>query len=37
MKYIPHNYQEYALNFILKRQAAAVFLECGLGKTVITF
>lgn len=36
MKYVPHSYQEYALNFILNRDASAVFLDCGLGKTVIT-
>ena len=36
MKYIPHNYQEHALEFILKEKAAGIFLDCGLGKTVIT-
>jgi len=36
MKYIPYDYQEYALKFILNRKAAGIFLDCGLGKTVIT-
>ena len=36
MKYIPYGYQKYALDFILKRPAAGIFLDCGLGKTVIT-
>ncbi len=36
MKYNPHSYQKHALDFILNRKAAALFLECGLGKTVIT-
>ncbi len=36
MKYVPHSYQEYALDFILHRDAAGIFLECGLGKTAVT-
>ncbi len=36
MKYIPYSYQEYALKFILNSKAAGIFLDCGLGKTVIT-
>ncbi len=36
MKYIPYDYQEYALDFILNQKAAGIFLDCGLGKTVIT-
>ncbi|CAI9393051.1 MULTISPECIES: DEAD/DEAH box helicase [Bacillaceae] len=36
MKYNPHKYQTYATNFILKHPIAAVFLEMGLGKSVIT-
>jgi SNF2 family DNA or RNA helicase len=36
MKYEPHEYQEYATNFILSRPIAAVLLEMGLGKSVIT-
>lgn len=31
-----HDYQDYASEFILEHSVAAVFLECGLGKTVIS-
>lgn len=36
MKYNPHEYQTYATNFILEHPVAAVLLEMGLGKSVIT-
>lgn len=36
MKYSPHEYQSYATNFILKHPISAVFLDMGLGKSVIT-
>lgn len=36
MKYKPHNYQAFATNFILEHPVAAVFLDMGLGKSVIT-
>ena len=36
MKYKPHDYQVYATNFILEHPVAAVFLDMGLGKSVIT-
>lgn len=36
MKYKPHNYQKYAMEFILAHPIAAVLLSMGLGKTVIT-
>ncbi len=36
MIYTPHEYQKYATSFILKNPVAAIFLDCGLGKTVIT-
>ncbi|QNO17900.1 DEAD/DEAH box helicase [Caproicibacterium amylolyticum] len=36
MKYEPHEYQTFATNFILKHPIAAVLLEMGLGKSVIT-
>ena len=36
MKYNPHKYQTYATKFILEHPIAAVFLEMGLGKSVIT-
>jgi len=35
MKYCPYEYQSYATNFILTHPAAAVFLDMGLGKSVI--
>ena len=36
MKYLPHAYQKRATQFILAHEAAGLFLEMGLGKTVIT-
>ena len=36
MKFIPHNYQKYAIDFILNNPVAAVLLDMGLGKSVIT-
>lgn len=36
MKYNPHEYQKYATEFILNHPVAAVLLEMGLGKSVIT-
>ncbi|KAA9590157.1 DEAD/DEAH box helicase [Listeria monocytogenes] len=36
MKYKPHEYQSYATEFILSQPISAVFLEMGLGKSVIT-
>ena len=36
MQYRPHDYQTYATNFILEHPVAAVFLQMGLGKSVIT-
>ena len=36
MKYSPYEYQSYATNFILTHPAAAVFLDMGLGKSVIS-
>lgn len=35
-EYHPHDYQVYSTDFILKHKAAGLFLEPGLGKTVIT-
>jgi len=34
--YTPHKYQTYATDFMLKNPVSAVFLDMGLGKTVIT-
>lgn len=36
MIYKPHKYQEYATEFILDHPEAAIFLDCGLGKTIIS-
>ena len=36
MKFIPHDYQQYAIDFIESHPTAAVLLDMGLGKTVIT-
>ena len=36
MNYQPHDYQKYATDFILTHPVAAVLLEMGLGKSVIT-
>ena len=36
MKYIPHDYQDYATDFILSHPVAAILLQMGLGKSVIT-
>ena len=35
MKYSPHDYQEYAINFLLENPVAAIFLDMGMGKTSI--
>jgi hypothetical protein len=31
MKFIPHEYQKYATNYLLKNPVAAIFLDMGLG------
>lgn len=36
MKFIPHEYQAYAISHIESHKEAALFLDMGLGKTVIT-
>ena len=36
MKYSPHDYQKYAINYIETHPQAAVLLDMGLGKTSIT-
>ena len=36
MKYEPHEYQRYAINYIEDHPLAAVLLDMGLGKTSIT-
>ena len=36
MQYKPHEYQQYATKFILEHPVAAILLDMGLGKSVIT-
>ena len=36
MKYQPHDYQKYATQFIIDHPVAAILLQMGLGKSVIT-
>lgn len=36
MKFIPHDYQKYAIDFIKNNKVAALLLDMGLGKTVTT-
>ena len=36
MEYKAHNYQKYAMEFILSHPIAALLLDMGLGKTIIT-
>lgn len=36
MRYVAHNYQNHAKNFILAHKVSALFLDCGLGKTITT-
>lgn len=36
MNFSPHNYQAYAIDYIEKHPVAAVLLDMGLGKTVIS-
>lgn len=36
MKYNPHNYQQFATDFILEHPISCLMLDMGLGKTIIT-
>ncbi|MGM9540138.1 SNF2-related protein [Anaerovibrio sp.] len=36
MKYIPHSYQQYCIDSIIYNKAVGLFLDMGLGKTVVT-
>lgn len=36
MKFKPHDYQKYAIDFIKKNPVSALLLDMGLGKTIIT-
>jgi hypothetical protein len=31
-----HYYQQYCVSYIETHETAAIFLDCGLGKTIIT-
>ena len=35
MKFIPHDYQQYAIEYIETHEVAAVLLDMGLGKTAL--
>jgi SNF2 family DNA or RNA helicase len=36
MKFVPHDYQKYAIDYIKTHPVTALFLDMGLGKTVTT-
>lgn len=36
MRFKPHDYQKYAINYLVTHPVAALFLDCGLGKTAVT-
>ena len=36
MKFVPHGYQQYAIDRIIQDERVGLFLDMGLGKTVIT-
>ena len=36
MKFNPHNYQKYVMEYIVDHPIAAVLLDMGLGKTAIS-
>ncbi|NCD08085.1 MAG: DEAD/DEAH box helicase [Negativicutes bacterium] len=36
MNFTPHAYQKHSIDYILDHPTAALFLDCGLGKTVIS-
>ena len=36
MKFIPHDYQQYAIEYIETHEVAAVLIDMVLGKTAIT-
>lgn len=36
MKFVPHDYQRYCINRLIAESALGLFLDMGLGKTVIT-
>lgn len=36
MRFVPHDYQRYCITRIIQEESVALFLDMGLGKTVIT-
>ena len=36
MKFVPHDYQKYCIEYIKNHPVSALLLDCGLGKTVIS-
>ena len=36
MRFKPHNYQQFAIDFITSHPIAAILLDMGMGKTAIT-
>ena len=36
MKFIPHEYQKFAIEYIINHNISALLLDMGLGKTIIT-
>lgn len=36
MQFKPHNYQQYAIDFVVNHDISALLLDCGLGKTITT-
>lgn len=36
MKFVPHPYQQYAITRVVEDPAVALFMDMGLGKTVVT-
>ena len=36
MRYVPHEYQQFATDFIVTHPTAAIFLDMGMGKSSIT-
>lgn len=36
MKYTPHDYQKYCIEYIREHPVSALFLDMGLDKTIIT-
>lgn len=36
MKFVPHSYQKYCIERLLSERALGLFLDMGLGKTVVT-